>query len=85
MGPLFGIFLAVYALGIWRMKRHALPMAWVYAAYVLVNLALFSSRTPQPADAGSGAMIFGLVYATIALGCSFGTAWVLQRRKNELT
>ena len=40
MGPLFAIFLALYAAGIWRMRRYALAMGWVYAGYVLVNLAV---------------------------------------------
>ena len=83
-GPLFGVFLAVYAIGIWRMRRYALPLSWVYAAYVLVNLALFSSRTPQPPDAGAGTRIFGIVYAIIAIGVSAGTAVVLSKRRNEL-
>jgi hypothetical protein len=33
LGPAFGIFLLIYAAGIWRQKRWAVPMAWVYAAY----------------------------------------------------
>jgi hypothetical protein len=84
LGPVFGIFLAAYAAGIWRMRRYALPLAWIYAAYVLVNLALFSVRTPQPAHPSTAEKVFGIVYAIVALGCSFGTAWVLQRRAREL-
>src|SRR5437762_10021803 len=38
LGPLFGIYLLVYAVGIWRLRRFALPMAYAYAAYVIVNL-----------------------------------------------
>jgi hypothetical protein len=83
-GPLFGVFLALYAIGIWRLRRYALPMSWVYAAYVLVNLALFSSRTPQPPDAGVGTQIFGIAYAIIAVGVSAGTAVVLSKRRSEL-
>jgi hypothetical protein len=26
----------------WRQKRWTVPIAWIYAAYVLINLALFS-------------------------------------------
>jgi hypothetical protein len=83
VGPIFGVFLAVYALAIWRMRRVALPLAWAYAAYVVVNLALFRVRTPQPPGADLG-VVFGLAYAAVAIGTSAGTAIVLTRRAREL-
>ncbi len=81
-GPLFGLYLLVYAIGIWGMRRWALPMAWLYALYVVVNLVLFSFRTESPP--GVGYKIFGLVYMLIAIGVSGGAAWLLSRRKAEL-
>lgn len=84
LGPLFGVFLAIYAVGIWGMRRFALPMARVYAAYVVVNLILFTVRTPRPPDAGAGAAIFGLVYSVVAIGISVGTARVLAERERDL-
>jgi hypothetical protein len=45
-GPAFGLLLVVYALGIWRMRRRALPIADAYAAYVILNLSL-SFATPD--------------------------------------
>src|SRR5213593_1533787 len=60
MGPLFGLYLLVYAIGIWRMRRLALPMGALYAAYVVVNLILFNVRMPR--EPGIGYAIFGLVY-----------------------
>jgi hypothetical protein len=47
LAPAFGIFLLIYALGIWRRRRSAVPMAWIYAAYVPINLALFTIKTPR--------------------------------------
>jgi hypothetical protein len=47
LGPLFGIALLAYAVGIWRMRRWALPLGWGYAGYVLVNLFLFTVRNPE--------------------------------------
>ena len=82
-GPLFGVFLALYALSIWRMRRRALAMAWIYAAYVLANLVLFRYRTPQP-PGGDVGLLFGIVYAVVAIGTSAGTAVVLTRRAREL-
>ena len=84
-GPIFGVFLAAYAAGIWGMKRFALPMGRLYAAYVLVNLMLFPFRTPPPPGAGIGWQIFGLVYAAVAIAVSAGTWWMLARRQDELT
>jgi hypothetical protein len=81
-GPLFGLFLAVYAVGLWRLRRYALPMAWLYAAYVLANLVLFPIRTPQPP--APGRFVFGLAYAAIALGVSGGAAILLTRRRGAL-
>ena len=82
-GPLFGLYLAAYATGIWGMRRRALPMGIAYAVYVIVNLVLYTVRTPQPP--GSGTMIFGLVYMAIAIGVSSGAAMLLWRRRSELT
>lgn len=82
-GPLFGLYLLVYALGIWNMKRFALPMSHAYALYVVLNLILFSMRNEQPP--GVGYQIFGIVYAAVAIGVSVGSAVLLTQRKTELT
>lgn len=81
VGPLVSVFLLVYAAGIWRLRRWALPMAWLYAAYVTTNLLLFPFRTPQPPDAGVGYFIFGLAYTVLAIGGSVGGAVLLGRRR----
>jgi hypothetical protein len=83
LGPLFGAYLAVYAAAIWRRKRYAVPMAWVYAAYVMLNLILFTVRGEAPP--GVGYMVFGIVYAVIAIGVSLGAAILLTRRRSALT
>ena len=81
-GPLFGLYLAAYATAIWGMRWRALPMAIAYAVYVVVNLLLFTVRTPQ--EPGTGPLIFGLVYMAVAIGVSSGAAVLLWRRRNEL-
>jgi len=82
-GPLFGAFLLTYAIGIWNMRRWAVPMAYAYATYVIANLALFRLRnTPPP---GAGPMIFGLVYIAVAVGVSSGAAYLLSRRRDALS
>jgi hypothetical protein len=83
-GPLFGLYLLVYAAGIWGMRRFALPMAALYAAYVAVNLVLFTVRTPPPPGAGIGWQVFGVVYAAIAIGVSVGAWRALAKRRDQL-
>ena len=83
IGPLFAIFLAVYAYAIWNMRRFAISMAHSYALYVILNLFLFSMRNTTPDTAGY--KVFGAVYSAIAIGVSLGAAVLLTRRKAELT
>jgi hypothetical protein len=83
VAPVFGVFLLTYAAGIWRMKRYALSTAYVYAAYVILNLILFSFRTPQHSELGY--LIFGVVYSVLAIGGSCWAAYLLYQRRAELT
>jgi len=46
-GPLFAIYLWVYAFGIWRRRRWAVPMGIAYAAYVVLNLALYVATSSE--------------------------------------
>jgi hypothetical protein len=79
-GLAVGAYLAIYAAGVWGMRRWALPLAWGYAAYVTVNLVLFPFRTPQPPDAGIGYVVFGVVYTLLAIGGAVACAVLLGRR-----
>lgn len=81
LGPLFGLYLAVYAFGIFRMRRFAVPMAWAYAAYVLVNLIAWNLRQENPFEIG---IALGIVYFAVAVGVSAGAALALQQRAPEL-
>jgi hypothetical protein len=47
LAPAFAIFLLIYAVGIWLQRRWTVPMAWTYAAYVPINLTLFTMKTPE--------------------------------------
>jgi membrane-associated PAP2 superfamily phosphatase len=83
VGPLFGLFLALYAFGIWQRKRFALPMGHAYATYVVLNLILFNVKNPRPP--GVGYVIFGVVYSLIAIGVSLGAAYFLTKNKALLS
>ena len=80
-GPVFGAILATYAYGVWTVRRWVVPLAIAYAGYVVVNLALFMSNPPPGGDPG---LVFGLVYAAVAIGVSAGGAWYLWQHKEEL-
>jgi hypothetical protein len=82
IAPLFAAFLAIYAIGIWRMKRYAMPMSHAYATYVFVNMLLFVT-THDRTD--TGGLPFIVVYATVALGVSIGSAILLTLRREELS
>jgi hypothetical protein len=83
VGPLFGIYLLVYAWGIWRLKRFALAMGHAYATYVVLNLILFYGNTPRPP--GIGYLVGGIVYALVAVGVAGGAAYWLTKHKAELS
>lgn len=82
-GPLFGLYLLVYAYGIWHKKRFALPLSHAYALYVVLNLLLFIANNTRPP--GIRYVIFGIVYSAIALGVSVGAAYFLTSHKAELS
>jgi len=82
-GPFFGAVLAVYAWGVWNLRRVALPLSYAYAAYVVANLVAYGLR--QPVGDGPGGWPAFLGYAVVAIGGSIGCAAILTRRKSELT
>src|SRR5262245_42305464 len=83
LGPLVAAVLVVYTIGIWRMKRYAVTVAWIYAVYVILNLTLFTIRNPPPPTRGE--TIFGIVYSIVAIVLTVGTASALTYRRADLT
>jgi len=81
LGPAFGLYLLIYVVVIWRQKRWAVPMAWAYAIWVPLNMALFTMKTPQNWQSPA----FGLIYLVIAIGVSWGSAILLTQRRAQLT
>jgi hypothetical protein len=82
-GPLFGLFLALYAYGIWQRKRFAMPMSHAYATYVILNLIMFQVKNATPPRVGY--VLFGIVYSLIAVGVSLGAAVFLTKNKALLS
>lgn len=82
LGPAFGALLAAYAFGIWRMRRWALPIGFAYAAYVILNLSLYSIRNAGSPEMPPPVSMFG--YIVVAVGVSAGSALLLYRRRDLL-
>lgn len=81
IGPLFGAFLATYAYGVWTLRRWALPLAYAYAGYVILNLIFFSLNASQ---GERPPVFFMLLYALAAVGVSSGGAYFLYQRRDLL-
>jgi hypothetical protein len=81
-GWVFGLYLLIYGIGVLRMRAWALPMGAAYAAYVVVNLVLFSIRMPGEAFEHP---LFGLIYSIVAIGVSGGAVFLLRKHRGELT
>ena len=73
------------AYGIWRRKRYALYFLLVYTPYVLLNLILFSLRYEWTSPGDLPVPLFAAIYALIALGVPGATAYLLSRRRPELS
>ena len=81
-GPIFGAFLAAYAAAIWTRKSVAVPMGVAYALYVIANLVLWNVRKP---DGANMSLVLSILYLTIAVGVSSGSAFLLTRVRERLT
>ena len=81
-GIIAGLYLLVYAYGIWNMKRFAVGMAHAYALYVILNLLMFMFRDVEGADQLD--IIGSIAYSGVAIGVSLGSAIMLTKRKAEL-
>ncbi|HVN28280.1 MAG TPA: hypothetical protein VMT64_07325 [Candidatus Binataceae bacterium] len=82
IAPIFGVLLAALAYGILAMRRFALPIAYFYAAYVIVNLTLFTLRSYGTTNMPP--LGFWIIYILIAVGVSSGAAILLTQRRAEL-
>ncbi|HXZ87925.1 MAG TPA: hypothetical protein VEF07_05105 [Candidatus Binataceae bacterium] len=80
LGPLFGLILVIYGIAIWQMRRIALPLGWAYAAYVVVNMVLFSMHTTDK-PLSPAFMVATLV---LGLGVPIGSAIVLTQKRAQL-
>jgi len=80
LGPIFGVILAVLVYGIFTMRRFALPLAWFYAAYVILNSLLFTLRY----GIVNVPLALWILFLVVAIGVSSGTPILLTQHKAEL-
>ena len=81
IGPVFGLILVAHVIAIWQMRRFALPLAWVYAGYVVTNTVLFSMFTTDKPPSPTfmvGALVLGL-------GIPISAAIALTQKRAQLT
>ncbi len=84
ISPIFAIMLAVYVYGILAMRKFALPLGTLYAAYVILNMPLFILKYHGTAVMQEHSWAYLVPYPFVAIGVSSGTAWLLYRRKADL-
>ncbi|MGH7781124.1 MAG: hypothetical protein ACREQR_15015 [Candidatus Binataceae bacterium] len=81
IGPLFGIFLLVYAAGILRTKKYSVPLAFIYAIYVVLNIGLYAANPPA-GDQNSKAFL--VAFFIVAIAIPWIAAMTLWRRRDAL-
>jgi hypothetical protein len=81
IAPLLGIFMLVYAWGLWNERRFALPMGVAYAIFATINMLAFPIFNSPPERFGyTGYALFVL----FGLAVSWGAVWLLSQRKAQL-
>jgi hypothetical protein len=83
LGPLFGICLLIYAYGIWTMRRYALPVAYIFTGWVVINTVLYSMKNSHLSDRPS--LPIAVIETAIGIGVPLATALLLSRRQNDLS
>lgn len=65
LAPLLGLYMLVWAYGLWRLQGFAIPMGFAYIALVIVNVIGFPIHQSLPAGA---TLPMYAVYALVAVG-----------------
>jgi len=78
ISPLFGIFMLATAEALFRMRPRALPLTVAYAAYTTTSMAVFAVVNDQPRPPHYP------FYLGLAIGVTWGAAWLLYRHRDQL-
>jgi hypothetical protein len=82
VGWLVAAFLLTLAIGVWRMRRYASPMADCYAVYVLLNVVIHTIIHLLPKTQAE--VTFTVVYETVAVVGAWTLAILLRRERTHL-
>jgi len=77
---LFGILLAAYAYGILTMRKFALPIAYFFFPWVVLNTILFAMKNPPSGQK----FLVGFLILAVGLGVPLASLVSLHRRRAEL-
>ena len=81
LAPLLGIFILIYAYGMYDKRQYALPMGILYTVFVIFNVCLFPVFEVLPGGWSMGAYVgFGL----IAIGGAAFAFWLVWAQRDEL-
>lgn len=76
LGPLVGVFMIVYAYGLWAKRPFAVPAGIAYAIFATLNVVLFYAFQGLP----DGFNPLGyLAFAVIAVGVPWAAPLILRR------
>jgi hypothetical protein len=78
LAPTLGVYMIVYAIGLWGARPFALPMGVLYALFVTANLVLFPVVTGLPP--GIRPWMYG-VYVVFGLAIAWGAVVLLVRAR----
>ena len=90
-----GLFMLVTGIAMWRPATWAFPLLAAYAAYVPLNLILWTASNPEELTRVGGQVssatdpaqlqLFGaltmVVYSIVAVGTTAGPAWILWKQR----
>jgi hypothetical protein len=77
LAPAVGVFMLVYAYGLWTFQGFALPMGVAYAVYVVVNVLLFPVFQGLPPNFGFAAYA---VFGVVAVAVPWLAVWLFVRQ-----
>ena len=75
LAPLMGIFMLIYAYGLWSGRAFALPMGIAYAAFATLNVILF----PFVHGLGTVGVLPYLGFAVVGIGVPWAAVWLLAQ------
>jgi len=81
LAPLLGVYMLIYAYGVWSLRRFALPMGIAYGVFVPINIALFPIVQGLPPNIGPVAYAG---FALVGIGVPWLAVWLLAQRRHEL-